>query len=190
MSTVATRISDDAILDGVIAALIEHGYAGATTRVIASTAGVNEVTLFRRFESKQALMLAAIQRDTVLAGRSAMSASGDLEADLLAVLEYFVEVYRAHARLPLVLILEASRNPELESLMRGPLTLQRELRKLIATYQQSGELIDEPPAHTANALVGPLLAYGADAQLGIAATDGPPEASELLTRFLDGHRAA
>jgi AcrR family transcriptional regulator len=186
----ATRISDDAILDAVIATLIEHGYAGATTREIASTAGVNEVTLFRRFESKQGLVLAAIQRDTGLAGHSAMSASGDLEADLLAVLEYFVEVYRTHARLPLVLILEASRNPELESLIRGPLTLQRELRKLIAIYQRSGELIKEPPAHTANALVGPLLAYGADAQLGIAPAGGPPDASLLLRRFLDGHRAA
>jgi len=30
----------------------ERGYAGTTTRAIAGRAGVNEVTLFRRFENK------------------------------------------------------------------------------------------------------------------------------------------
>lgn len=39
-----------------------HGVAGATTRRIAEAAGVNEVTLFRHFGSKDALLDEAIQR--------------------------------------------------------------------------------------------------------------------------------
>jgi len=47
----------------------ESGYHGATTRRIASAAGVNEVTLFRHFGSKDALIREAIQ----LAGSTAVT---------------------------------------------------------------------------------------------------------------------
>ena len=40
----------------------EAGYLGATTRRIAQEAGVNEITLFRHFGSKQALLHEAIAR--------------------------------------------------------------------------------------------------------------------------------
>jgi AcrR family transcriptional regulator len=46
----------------------EAGYRGATTRRIAGEAGVNEITLFRHFGSKDALIREAISRaDTLLA---------------------------------------------------------------------------------------------------------------------------
>ncbi len=38
----------------------EVGYALATTRLIAEAAGVNEVTLFRHFGSKKALLMACL----------------------------------------------------------------------------------------------------------------------------------
>ncbi|MGH7593206.1 MAG: TetR/AcrR family transcriptional regulator [Gemmatimonadales bacterium] len=40
----------------------EHGWRGTTTRRIAEAAGVNEVTLFRQFGSKESLLLQAIQQ--------------------------------------------------------------------------------------------------------------------------------
>jgi AcrR family transcriptional regulator len=184
---VPRRVADDAILDAVVAMVVAHGYAGATTRQIASAAGVNEVTLFRRFGSKQRLVLAAIHRNVGQLGEPAFTATGDLEADLLRVLEYYVGMFRARASLPLVLILEATRNPELENLLREPLGLQIGLRSLIEIYQRSGELVSEPPPQAVNALVGPVLAYGVDAQLGIAASGGPPSPADLLDRFLRGH---
>ncbi|WP_240030596.1 helix-turn-helix domain-containing protein [Thermus scotoductus] len=42
--------------------LAERGYRGATTKEIARRVGVNEVTLFRRFGSKEALLRAALSR--------------------------------------------------------------------------------------------------------------------------------
>ena len=39
----------------------EHGFRGATTRRIAEEAGVNEVTLFRHFGSKEALIAECVK---------------------------------------------------------------------------------------------------------------------------------
>ena len=60
----ATR---DSLLDVTARLYAEHGWRGTTTRRIAEAAGVNEVTIFRRFGSKEALLLesiAAASRDS------------------------------------------------------------------------------------------------------------------------------
>ncbi len=54
----ATR---DALLDVTARLYAEHGWRGTTTRRIAEAAGVNEVTVFRQFGSKEALLLEAIR---------------------------------------------------------------------------------------------------------------------------------
>lgn len=51
----------DQILDAAARVYAEHGFRGATTRRIADAAGVNEVTLFRTFGSKAALIEAALR---------------------------------------------------------------------------------------------------------------------------------
>jgi AcrR family transcriptional regulator len=52
----------DLLLDAAAQVFSESGYRGATTRRIAAVAGVNEITLFRQFGSKDALMREAIAR--------------------------------------------------------------------------------------------------------------------------------
>jgi AcrR family transcriptional regulator len=52
----------DQLLDAAARLYAEAGYRGATTRRIALQAGVNEITLFRNFGSKDALMREAIAR--------------------------------------------------------------------------------------------------------------------------------
>lgn len=51
----------DRILDAAKKVYAQHGFRGATTRLIAIEAGVNEVTLFRIFGSKAALFQALMQ---------------------------------------------------------------------------------------------------------------------------------
>jgi AcrR family transcriptional regulator len=53
---------DDRILDAAMRVFVEVGLRGATTRRIAEEARVNEVTLFRRFGSKEQMLLAAMRR--------------------------------------------------------------------------------------------------------------------------------
>src|SRR5215207_4944637 len=52
----------DQLLDAAARLYAEVGYRGATTRRIAVQAGVNEITLFRHFGSKDALLREAITR--------------------------------------------------------------------------------------------------------------------------------
>jgi AcrR family transcriptional regulator len=52
----------DQLLDAAARLYAETGYRGATTRRIAMQAGVNEITLFRHFGSKDALIREAITR--------------------------------------------------------------------------------------------------------------------------------
>lgn len=52
----------DRILNATIKILDKEGWEGATTKRIAAEAGVNEVTLFRKFKTKQLLLEAAKNR--------------------------------------------------------------------------------------------------------------------------------
>jgi AcrR family transcriptional regulator len=52
----------DQLLEAALQVYAESGYHGATTRRIASAAGVNEITLFRHFGSKDVLLREALAR--------------------------------------------------------------------------------------------------------------------------------
>ncbi len=54
--------TEDKILDATIKLLDKDGLKGATTKRIASEAGVNEITLFRKFHKKEQLLKAAKKR--------------------------------------------------------------------------------------------------------------------------------
>jgi AcrR family transcriptional regulator len=56
MTSTGTQISRQKLLEAAMRVFAESGFRGATTRRIAEAAGVNEVTLFRQFKSKTALI--------------------------------------------------------------------------------------------------------------------------------------
>lgn len=53
----------DKILDGAMIVFSRNGYNGATTIKIAEEAGVNEITIFRKFKSKENLLIAVIEKN-------------------------------------------------------------------------------------------------------------------------------
>ena len=55
-------VSRERILEAASRVYAKHGFRGATTRLIAIEAGVNEVTLFRTFGSKSSLLEAVLDR--------------------------------------------------------------------------------------------------------------------------------
>ena len=55
-----------AILNAAVQVFSQHGFRGSTTRRIADAAAVNEVTIFRYFGSKEALLQEAINTPTVV----------------------------------------------------------------------------------------------------------------------------
>ena len=73
-----------ALLEAAITAFAESGVRGATTRRIAQAAGVNEVTLFRHFRSKDELIHAGLQHFVARIERRPLPADpADPRAELL-----------------------------------------------------------------------------------------------------------
>ncbi|MGA0840911.1 MAG: helix-turn-helix domain-containing protein, partial [Pseudomonadales bacterium] len=60
------------LIDAALRVYAEGGFRGATTRRIADEAGVNEVTLFRLFGSKGALIEEALRSRATLVNRPAL----------------------------------------------------------------------------------------------------------------------
>lgn len=72
------------VLDAALRMVNEHGWQGATTRRIAEAAGVNEVTLFRHFGSKETLIREAMCRCADQAPLQALpDEPGDVRAELV-----------------------------------------------------------------------------------------------------------
>ncbi|ADD27035.1 TetR/AcrR family transcriptional regulator [Meiothermus ruber] len=149
--------------------LAEKGYKGTTTREIAARAGVSEVTLFRQFGSKKALLQAAVQKlrppvELILPRPShgQMSASS-LEDSLLHLAQGYAQMLEANQGLLVRLLPELARHPELRG-ETGPLGLQKAMSAVFeyfAELQKQGLLrADEAPSQVAVALLGPLFARG------------------------------
>ena len=69
----------DRILDAAKRIYAQHGFRGATTRLIAIEAGVNEVTLFRTFGSKAALFEALMHHSVISrSGSTGLSGSSGI----------------------------------------------------------------------------------------------------------------
>lgn len=71
----ATR---DALLDATIACLVEDGYANTTTSRVAERAGVSRGAHLHHFQTRQALVAAAMERLAERRGEELLSAAEDL----------------------------------------------------------------------------------------------------------------
>jgi AcrR family transcriptional regulator len=146
------------ILAAAAALFAERGYAGATTRAIADRAGVNEVTLFRRFESKAGLLRALGER---LAAGSAAAAvrrvadPADVRATLLELARIETEAARSDGGLALRLAFDARSVPEVARLLGdGPRRNLDGLAACLAGAQDAGAVrADLPPRLMAEAFL-------------------------------------
>jgi AcrR family transcriptional regulator len=68
------------VLEATVAELIERGYAGLTVEGVASRAGVNKTTLYRRWGGRDALIVDAVE--AFAAAEAKVPDSGDIEEDL------------------------------------------------------------------------------------------------------------
>jgi AcrR family transcriptional regulator len=74
------------LIDAAVSVFGEYGFRGATTRRIAESAGVNEVTLFRLFGSKGALLEEAVRESQTATARRADAHLPDEPAEVEAEL--------------------------------------------------------------------------------------------------------
>ena len=82
--------SRKAILDATLALLHESGYPDLTVEAIAARAGVGKQTIYRWWSGRGAVVLDALAEQVSSAGPPVLPDSGDLEADLRAVVRAIV----------------------------------------------------------------------------------------------------
>jgi AcrR family transcriptional regulator len=147
------------LLSAALDVLFERGYHGATSRRIAEEAGVNEVTLFRLFSTKDDLLANAIINRAEVDRDEVPVVTGDLEADLQKVAAV-VSSALFKKRQPLVRILtEVSRMPEKQqALVHEDIdATQQRFMALFRHYQSTGQLCDDNVSDLWMSFMGPIF---------------------------------
>ncbi|MER3482833.1 MAG: TetR family transcriptional regulator [Meiothermus sp.] len=190
-----TNIADEdptktALMRSSLELLAEKGYKGATTREIATKAGVSEVTLFRHYKSKEELLRTAVERISPPVEQIVPNRVENLEAALLRLVRNLHALIEANQGFMIRLLPELMRHPELrgEGGTTGFMRAFAAGSGFIQHCQEAGLLrADELPQQMVVALVGPLIAR---VLLGGAWGVSLPLDLEAHVRgFLDGRRA-
>ena len=181
-------IDEVGVFRTVIDMLVTRGYGGATTKEIAEAAGINEATLFRKYGSKVELFKRAINHLLVDAPLSRLAYTGDLEADLLAIVDAYMQTNLMYGEIIPTLLAELPRYPELKDAFTTASDNIQIIIKIIQKYQAHGLLKPEPPLTSLNALIGPIMTSQMfrRANLGLPIPD--MDASAYVDSFLRGRK--
>jgi AcrR family transcriptional regulator len=153
---------DRAILRAALELLAEEGYERMSIESIAQRAGVGKPTIYRRWPSKQAIVIDALARLTEVAETPT---SGTARERLTAFLEelWSKASHVRDDRTPLLshLVGEIHRDPELREAVRSTFVAQRRKRVIVLLREgiEAGEIDPGLDLDVAvDVLLGPLLA--------------------------------
>jgi AcrR family transcriptional regulator len=151
---------DQTILDATLAILLEEGYRGVTIEGVAARAGVGRPTIYRRWPSKPAVVVAAL----VQSDRLALPApdTGSLRNDLITVQRHQVERMNSPdaRRVTAGLIADLADDPELADTYVSQFLAPRRATvwEVLSRGVDRGELdADVDFAFVYDLLVGPLF---------------------------------
>jgi AcrR family transcriptional regulator len=140
----------------------ERGFAATTTRAIAELAGVNEVTLFRRFGTKENLIQVIIEQfgGPAISAELAAQISGDYVQDLTMIGKAMIAIMTERSDAMRMAICEVGNFPEIQQIVaENP----RQLRRMLALYfedqMQAGVIRLGHPEVLAQAFLGMYFSY-------------------------------
>lgn len=140
----------------------EMGIAGTTTRAIANRAGVNEVTLFRHFGSKDNLAREIMREygGQAVAGDLEQLFSGEYAQDMSLIGHLLMSVMTERIDVIRMAICEAGKFPDFQQIVaENP----RQLRQMLARYfqRQMDAKVIHPghPEALAQAFLGMFISY-------------------------------
>lgn len=140
MDNSKTAVTRNRLLEAAKEVFAKAGVNGATTKEIARVARVNEVTLFRHFQSKEQLLSAVVQQFTALQAE-ALAHQEEWIQDLREDLRHYALLYNAmleeHEALIRTFIGEARRHPE--AARRIIYETTQPLREKLITYLNNGQ---------------------------------------------------
>lgn len=139
------------ILDAAKRIYAKHGFRGATTRLIAIEAGVNEVTLFRTFGSKAALLEQVLHAHVAEAPIPGLpDEAADPVADITVWATALLTHMRANRSLIRTSIGEAEDRPTAAaSMCEGPSCAAMLLTDYVIRLQATGRADDDADVQTA-----------------------------------------
>lgn len=156
-------VKDEEILKAAKKVIVREGYDGATTKLIADEAGINEVTLFRKFHSKENILQAVIkqQRDYALQALTSAFLSRGVHDDnndnalriattLVGLGSRLIEFMKTRMDLMILLISEGKRKPSVaKSISSIPQDMIRQLEKLFEEQIRLGKMREDVDPHLA-----------------------------------------
>lgn len=187
----AAHETGERILDAAAELFSTHGYAATTTRAIAETAGVNEVTIFRRFDNKIGVLHALAERlERLQAGRAVASApdSESVRETLLRLARMEIRSSVEGGALAIRLAFDATSVPEVRELIGEGVPANLEgLAEYMEEHQATGELRDDiDPRAMAEAFFGLTSSYVMYRMvMGIADVPADLETDEGIEQLFD-----
>mgnify|MGYP001811052126 CR=1 FL=1 len=177
------------IIQSAAQMFIQHGYEGATTRLIAVAAQVNEVTIFRQFGNKENLFMEAVERYLLLPGIDAVlrgPLSGDTHQDLQLVARYYLAAVMKNRRAVLMAYTEAQRSVEVRRFVARSAQRQRQLLgKYLRQQVELGAVRVLPdPELAAHSFLGMLMAYALN-QILLEEITLPKSVDEVIGQIVD-----
>lgn len=150
-----------AAIQATLDLMAEHGIAGVTTGAVAHRAGISKATMYRRWDSKDALIADAI--GTLVDQEIVIPDTGTLEGDVRILLAEAVELYstpRAAALMP-ELVAAIARTPELAVAVRDGFLVRRRaaLGQVLERAAARGELRHDVDRDVCIDLFGGVVFY-------------------------------
>lgn len=181
-------IDDENVFSATINLLVRYGYENTTTKAISAAANIHEATLFRRYGSKFELVTKAIQHQMADTPLNRLAYTGSLQADLLAIVQAYVDVNETHGLIMLSLFFEVARNPDIRGFLAPPLRNIQVVLDIIEKHQEQGHLRQEPSLMTLLTLLGPIMVnnQAQRAHTGLSLPD--IDIQQYLEFFLAGRR--
>jgi AcrR family transcriptional regulator len=170
-------VKDEDILNAALKIIVREGYDGATTKLIADEADINEVTLFRKFHSKENILQAVItrQRDSALQALASTFASYNYDDDddddnnrnaprigttLAELTRRVTEFMKARMDLMILLISEGRKKPFVAKTIASiPQGMISQLEKLFVEQIRLRRFSDVDPQVAALIFLGFLFYY-------------------------------
>ncbi|MCB1002627.1 MAG: TetR/AcrR family transcriptional regulator [Acidimicrobiales bacterium] len=172
------QASDD-IVDAAVALVGEEGFGGVTVDGVARRAGVSKATIYRRWPTKEALLLDAAR--CLTGDADALPDTGSLRGDLRALYAGLVPALHdgVAGRLLPELVAEGTRRPEIRALLAAfSDDRRRRWRAVVERAAARGELVDGVDVEvTVDCLTGPLFTR--------VLVTGRPLDDELVEAVLD-----
>lgn len=136
--------TSDKLILAAIDLIAEKGYHATTTKEIAAAAGVNEVTLFRHFGSKQKLLQAAFDKyhyGDEMTKLFQEKLVWDLQTDLLLISRTYHAIMARNRKMIMIGIKEGNNIPGLDEwASRHPQKLKHMLSDYLTAMQKQGKI--------------------------------------------------